>query len=866
MIRYEFVDGASSKFWQYELRDTELLVEYGRIGAKAQTSTKSFDTEDDARRTADKLVKEKTGKGYRLVGGDTVAPTATPPPTAKATPEARTAKASLSDTPPAGAPPAAAWGLPEWLTQAQLDELVAKLGKKSKRSPCDLVEAAVGTDDVGTWGRRTDRANATIAIMVDRGLWPDTLLGDVLSNAIFGWAFMRPETLLRLIRHPDFEESRAEMALMRLGTADPALLTVERDADLPPKVARLAPLVRRRLRLSQEPLSDELADHLASAALRGSGSLGGQIERHGRCLADRYFSTYADYREYIVETFGIKDWDKRISVLAEKEGYGTAWRIEPSFLEAPINELHEYLGGADEIDGALLMRWLELRKDDPNDLVKVAKALKPGKPIRGQRHAYQIREAVAVVAGARLAAAGKTLPTELDECLWFLDNLPPTMLNVAYSRALAAWPKERVHARVRQLIKPPKEPKNIDSSDELPLAAPARVAVGLGAHPDGALTQQLLDGLTWTHLGEVAACVGRLGLEHLPELLARRERAPDRSQHWHLAIQTMLVNAAEQSGGAFAAEHDVHFDPRKCHNKTAWEGAVRLLPQERRDAYFLAWAKLDPFEHQPLLHLASDEALDQIVGLMFSLRKTESVYVTYPKRVSFDAVSRGLAACGPRVVPMIRKHYRASGGDAKAGELLAVMPIQPEEYAELVGGSVAAPVSAPELDDDTARRLTERVSKLAKQTTIKVISGTLLVATSGHAKPHEVRRTAPRGQAEVLTHYDDEVEGSTAGLDALCLRFDRGTIARWEEVPEALESDSVGLVLGDEDAFDRLTDEDRDALDELIARNVAHGNAVAVHKQTLVAAYVGEEAIEHRVFWGLDAKGRPACLLAIFNY
>jgi len=48
----------------------------------------------------------------------------------------------------------------------------------------------------------------------------------------------------------------------------------------------------------------------------------------------------------------------------EAEGYGTAWRAEPIFLDAPVKELHEYLGNADEIDGAVLLRWLETRSDD----------------------------------------------------------------------------------------------------------------------------------------------------------------------------------------------------------------------------------------------------------------------------------------------------------------------------------------------------------------------------------------------------------------------------------------------------------------------------------------------------------------------
>lgn len=681
MERYELVEGTSAKFWQFEVQGNDLVVEYGRLGSKGKTTLKSFDSPEAAKLAAAKLVKEKTGKGYSKVGG-AAAPPAAAAKAGKAPKPSKVAKEAPAPTP--AAPPAGPIGeLPGWLTEPMLAELLAKLGKKGKRSPSELADAVVGTDEGGTWGRGSYRSNAAIAILIDRGLWPEKLIPEVLREAIFGWAFMRPETLLALIQRPDFDESLAELALMRLGTAEPALLEPARDGALPPGVARLAPLVRRRLGLSREPLGGELADRLAAAFMRGSGSAGGQIERAGRCLVDRYFSSYQSYREYIVASFGIDDWDERVKRAAEKDGFGTAWRAEPVFLSAPVGELAELLANAGELDGETIFRWLESRDDDPANLCETVKAIDPGEPIWGNRDAYQLREAVAVFAGARLAEAGKPIPAELAGALWFLDNLPPTRLNHAYTRALAKWPRAVVHARIRALMKPPKE-KEIESSDELPLAAPVRVAVGLGVHPDAELTRQLLDGITWPNLHDKAACLGRLGLEHLPDLIERQARECSKRE-FHLAIQTLLVNAAELTGKPFGVEHDVHFDPRRCHDKTAWQRVVALLPPERRDAYFLAWARLDPFELQPQLHLVGDQTLDEIVGLMFSMRATDRVNVTYPKGVSFDAVGRTLHACGARVLPMIEKHYRESGGDEKARELLAAMPLQPELYAALTG-------------------------------------------------------------------------------------------------------------------------------------------------------------------------------------
>jgi predicted DNA-binding WGR domain protein len=64
MRRFEFVEGKSSKFWQIALEGTSFTVQYGRLGTDGQTQVKDWPTVDKARAEHDKLVKEKTGKGY----------------------------------------------------------------------------------------------------------------------------------------------------------------------------------------------------------------------------------------------------------------------------------------------------------------------------------------------------------------------------------------------------------------------------------------------------------------------------------------------------------------------------------------------------------------------------------------------------------------------------------------------------------------------------------------------------------------------------------------------------------------------------------------------------------------------------------
>ena len=62
--RFEFVAGSSDKFWEIEIKGKEVLVRFGRNGTNGQSSTKSFADEAGAKAHADKLIAEKTDKGY----------------------------------------------------------------------------------------------------------------------------------------------------------------------------------------------------------------------------------------------------------------------------------------------------------------------------------------------------------------------------------------------------------------------------------------------------------------------------------------------------------------------------------------------------------------------------------------------------------------------------------------------------------------------------------------------------------------------------------------------------------------------------------------------------------------------------------
>ncbi len=65
MRTFQFSDAKSHKFWTIDVHGSDFTVTYGKVGTAGQTQTKSFPSADNARAEADKLIREKTGKGYR---------------------------------------------------------------------------------------------------------------------------------------------------------------------------------------------------------------------------------------------------------------------------------------------------------------------------------------------------------------------------------------------------------------------------------------------------------------------------------------------------------------------------------------------------------------------------------------------------------------------------------------------------------------------------------------------------------------------------------------------------------------------------------------------------------------------------------
>jgi predicted DNA-binding WGR domain protein len=65
---FEFKDGSSAKFWEITLHEQNLSTRFGKIGTAGQTSAKKFASAAAAQTEFDKLLREKSKKGYQEVG------------------------------------------------------------------------------------------------------------------------------------------------------------------------------------------------------------------------------------------------------------------------------------------------------------------------------------------------------------------------------------------------------------------------------------------------------------------------------------------------------------------------------------------------------------------------------------------------------------------------------------------------------------------------------------------------------------------------------------------------------------------------------------------------------------------------------
>lgn len=66
LIMLIFNDGKSNKFWEIKVDGKSHTVTYGKVGTVGAVKVKTFDTEEDCQKDADKLIRSKMKKGYVL--------------------------------------------------------------------------------------------------------------------------------------------------------------------------------------------------------------------------------------------------------------------------------------------------------------------------------------------------------------------------------------------------------------------------------------------------------------------------------------------------------------------------------------------------------------------------------------------------------------------------------------------------------------------------------------------------------------------------------------------------------------------------------------------------------------------------------
>ncbi|MGE0328466.1 MAG: WGR domain-containing protein [Polyangiaceae bacterium] len=108
MRRFELSEGSAGKFWEISLDGAAFTVTYGRLGTAGRSQTKEFRDADQATAAAEKLIREKLGKGYSEVEqGAASKPKAQPN-------KAQSSKAQRSKTRAAAKPVAVTKGSPDF--------------------------------------------------------------------------------------------------------------------------------------------------------------------------------------------------------------------------------------------------------------------------------------------------------------------------------------------------------------------------------------------------------------------------------------------------------------------------------------------------------------------------------------------------------------------------------------------------------------------------------------------------------------------------------------------------------------------------------------------------------------------------------
>ncbi|MBU1068005.1 hypothetical protein KJ975_00415 [Myxococcota bacterium] len=165
-----------------------------------------------------------------------------------------------------------------------------------------------------------------------------------------------------------------------------------------------------------------------------------------------------------------------------------------------------------------------------------------------------------------------------------------------------------------------------------------------------------------------------------------------------------------------------------------------------------------------------------------------------------------------------------------------------------------------------------KTAKEPEKTQINLSSGKLCLFESGNIDAAKAldRKVQPGTCTIDIFRLSDDVmpkyEASpTSGISAVVLHFTDKVVTTWQEVTSRQgtspidSGDMVDWVVADHETLDGVAEQLEPLLDD------CYSDGFATCESALVC-YVGEVALEHRFFWGLDAAGKAAKLFAFFVY
>lgn len=195
---FEFKDDKSSKFWEITQNGDTVTVRYGKTGTQGQSQDKVFADAVAASEHADKLIKEKTGKGYVEQGGDSTAGTETrvtpepspqpDKPTAKKAPKSKADKPSKPKN-PAQDPEATPESLLDLLDK---DDATNRLLAKHPRASSTLLDRLSHCSDKATREAVAENPNTPSGTLQKLGA---QFPAQLLKNPALDWMVLENPSL-----------------------------------------------------------------------------------------------------------------------------------------------------------------------------------------------------------------------------------------------------------------------------------------------------------------------------------------------------------------------------------------------------------------------------------------------------------------------------------------------------------------------------------------------------------------------------------------------------------------------------------------------------------------------------------------------